>query len=85
MKKLGILIIIILIFLFGITLGGNFNKSSIMIFEENKEYFENEISKPNNNYLPKELVPKKNVVNNTANKLEGIIDSTIEKLFSFLS
>ena len=76
---------IILIFLFGITLGGNFNKSSSMIFEENKEYFENEINKPNNNYFPKELVPNKNVVNSVANKLEGLIDSTIDKLFSFLS
>ena len=85
MKNIGILVMVILIFLFGITLGGNFNKSSSMIFEENKEYFENEITKPNNNYLPKELVPKKNVVNSVANKLEGIIDSTIDKLFSFLS
>ena len=85
MKNIGILVMIILIFLFGITLGGNFNKSSSMIFEENKEYFENEISKPNNNYFPKELVPNKNVVNSVANKLEGLIDSTIDKLFSFLS
>lgn len=85
MKKFGVILICLLIFLFGITLGGNFNKSANMIFEEQKNNFESEITKPNNDYNSTELVPNKNIINNTANKIENIIDSAIEKLFSFLT
>ena len=42
MKKVFVLIGLFFIFLFGLTIGGNFNKGASQIFEESKNQFENE-------------------------------------------
>lgn len=84
MKKIACLVIIFFVFLFGLTIGGSFNKGASQLFEESKEQFENEIVNPDNNYNSVPLVPNDNIVNKTAKKVEKIIDTVIDKLFSFL-
>ena len=85
MRKVFLLIVSFFIFLFGISLGGNFNKGSSQLFEQSKEKFENIIITPDNMYENIDLVPEDYVINKTAKKVEKIIDSVIDKIFSFLS
>jgi predicted PurR-regulated permease PerM len=85
MRKVFLLIVSFFIFLFGISLGGNFNKGSSQLFEQSKEEFENIIITPDNMYENIDLVPEDYVINKTAKKVEKIIDSVIDKIFSFLS
>lgn len=85
MRKVFLLIVSFFIFLFGISLGGNFNKGSSQLFEQSKEEFENIIITPDNVYENIDLVPEDYVINKTAKKVEKIIDSVIDKIFSFLS
>lgn len=85
MRKVLLLIVSFFIFLFGISLGGNFNKGSSQLFEQSKEEFENIIITPDNMYENVDLVPEDYVINKTAKKVEKIIDSVIDKIFSFLS
>jgi predicted PurR-regulated permease PerM len=85
MRKIFFLIVSFFIFLFGISLGGNFNKGSSQLFEQSKEEFENIIITPDNMYENIDLVPEDYVINKTAKKVEKIIDSVIDKIFSFLS
>jgi predicted PurR-regulated permease PerM len=85
MRKVLLLIVSFFIFLFGISLGGNFNKGSSQLFEQSKEEFENIIITPDNMYENIDLVPEDYVINKTAKKVEKIIDSVIDKIFSFLS
>lgn len=85
MRKVFLLIVSFFIFLFGISLGGNFNKGSSQLFEQSKEEFENIIITPDNMYENIDLVPEDYVINKTAKKVEKIIDNVIDKIFSFLS
>jgi predicted PurR-regulated permease PerM len=85
MRKVFLLIVSFFIFLFGISLGGNFNKGSSQLFEQSKEEFENIIITPDNMYENIDLVPEDYTINKTAKKVEKIIDSVIDKIFSFLS
>jgi predicted PurR-regulated permease PerM len=85
MRKIFLLIVSFFIFLFGISLGGNFNKGSSQLFEQSKEEFENIIITPDNMYENIDLVPEDYVINKAAKKVEKIIDSVIDKIFSFLS
>ena len=85
MKKVFLIIVFIFIFLFGITLGGSFNNSQSHLFDEVKDKFESEITNPNNEYDSPLLIPKSNIINKTAKKLESTIDELIDKLFSFLN
>ena len=85
MRKVFLLIVSFFIFLFGISLGGNFNKGSSQLFEQSKEEFENIIITPDNMYENIDLVPEDYVINKTAKKVEKIIDGVIDKIFSFLS
>lgn len=85
MRKIFILILILFVFLFGLSIGGSFNKSSSKLFEEAKEQFESEIINPENNYSNSPLVPNNNIVNIIAKKAENLIDGVIDKIFSFLS
>lgn len=85
MRKIFVLVLVFFIFLFGLTIGGNFNKGASQLFEESKNQFESEITNPNNNYDSIMLVPEGNLINKTAKKVEKVIDNVIDKLFSFLS
>ncbi len=85
MKRLFVLIVLFFVFLFGLTVGGSYNKGASELFEETKNKFENEIKDPNNEYESYSLVPQDNFVNKSAKKAEDIIEKIIDKLFSFLS
>ena len=85
MRIVFVLVGVFFVFLFGLTIGGNFNKGQGQLFEESKKEFENEIVKPNNDYDNVMLVPDDGVINKTAKKIEDVIDGVIDKLFSFLS
>ena len=85
MKKVFLLVCVFFIFLFGLTIGGNFKKGRGQLFEESKKEFESEIINPDNEYNNKLLVPDDGFVNKTAKKIENIIDGVIDKLFSYLS
>ena len=85
MRKLFAIIVVFFIFLFGLTIGGNYSKGSSKLFEESKNDFESEIVNPNNDYNNVMLVPEESMINKTARKLEDAIDSIIDKIFSFLS
>lgn len=85
MRKIFIFVCLFFVFLFGLTIGGNFNKGSSQLFEETKNQFESEITTPNNDYDSINLIPDGNLINKTAKKVEKVIDNVIDKLFSFLS
>ncbi len=85
MRKLFLIIVVFFIFLFGLTIGGNYSKGSSKLFEESKKDFESEITNPNNDYNNVTLVPEDSMINKTARKLEDAIDRVIDKIFSFLS
>lgn len=85
MKKVFLLVCVFFIFLFGLTIGGNFNKGRGQLFEESKKEFESEIINPDNEYNNKLLVPDDGFVNKTAKKIEKVIDGVIDKIFSYLS
>ncbi len=77
MKKLVIILLIITFFIMGLKLGdNNFNQNQL--FEEEKNQFEEEIKKPDNEYDAIELTPKPNMVNKVAKKF----DQTIDKFFA---
>lgn len=83
MRRILIIVILIIIFILGLKLGDN-NYNSNYLLEEEKTYFENEIIRPNNDYQSKEFVPKDNVVNKIAKKVDGTIDKVIEKIKDIL-
>lgn len=79
MKKIGLVLIVFIIFLLGISLGSTNSKQSVL-FEESKDKFEEEIVKPDNNYESKDLQPVQNIVNKIANKIDNIIQSISDKI-----
>lgn len=85
MRKIILFCLIVFFFLSGLTLGGNFSNGASNFFEEAKDDFENEITKPNNNYENIELVPNELIINKAAHKLESFITEKIEDIFSKIS
>lgn len=83
MNKILVFIIIVVVFIIGIRMGDS-SYSSNYILEQEKEYFESEIAKPNNDYVNKTLTPEDNIVNKLAKKIEDKMDKTIEKLKNIL-
>lgn len=83
MTKFIIILVIISVFLMGLKLGDDsFNQN--LLFEKEKEQFEQQITSPNNNYQNKELTPKKNVVSKTAEKIDNVIEQMVEKFKDLL-
>ena len=85
MRKLILVCVIIFFFLSGLTLGGNFSNGASNFFEEAKDEFENEITKPDNNYENIELVPNELLINKAAHKLESLITEKIKDVFDKIS
>lgn len=78
MKKIFVFILTIVIFIIGVNLGSDsFNQNELLEIE--KEQFEESITKPNNDYEAKELVPKPNAVSKVANLFEETIEKAVEK------
>ncbi len=83
MKKILIVFLIILAFIFGLKLADD-GTSTSKLLEKDKILFEEEIKKPNNDYKPKEYVPDENIVNKTAHKIDNAIEKIVEKFKSIL-
>lgn len=82
MKLLVIIFSCFIFFLFGLNCSSTATKGQL--FEYQKEQYEQEIINPNNNYQPSELVPKDNIVNKTAHKIDDVIEKILEKMKSIL-
>lgn len=80
MKKVIIILVIFFVFLFGISLGGAFSNTDSKLFEESLDEFEKEITKRNNNYESKTLVPEENKVNLVAHKIDKFMDDKIRSI-----
>ena len=78
MKKILLIILILVCFFLGLSLGeASFTKSKLL--EEEIEYFEEEIVKPNN-YENLEFKPKKNLFNKIASTIEKTLNAVFEKI-----
>lgn len=79
MKKISIIFIVFIFFIFGLLIG-NTNSSYSRVFEEAKDEFEENIKLPNNDYKPKTLKPDQGLINKMANFVDKIIDKVSDKL-----
>lgn len=79
MKKVFIIVIIFIAFILGLKMT-DIGISSSQLLEKDKIQFEEDITKPGNEYQPKNYQPEENIVNKTANKIENTIDKIIEKV-----
>ena len=78
MKKVLVVLFILASFFIGLSLGDNsYAKAKLM--EEELDYFEEEIQKPNN-YQNLEFKPKSNIFNKLANAIEKSINAVFEKI-----
>ena len=76
MNKVFNLLIVLIVFLLGIQVGTSYVQynTNNELFETEKNKFEEEIIKPNNQYEPKQLIPKKHLPNKIADKISNILD-----------
>lgn len=76
MNKVFNLLIVLIVFLLGIQVGTSYVQynTNNELFEVEKNKFEEEIIKPNNQYEPKQLIPKKHLPNKIADKISNILD-----------
>ena len=79
MKKILVLFIIIIMFMFGLVIG-NTDSSYSRIFESAKDEFEENIMLPDNEYNPKTLKPEEKTINKIANFVNKIINKISDKL-----
>lgn len=79
MKKILVLFIIIIMFMFGLVIG-NTDSSYSRIFESAKDEFEENIKLPDNEYNPKTLKPEEKAINKIANFVNKIINKISDKL-----
>ena len=79
MKKIIYFILILFVFILGISLGGNsYTKNKIV--DDAIEKFEEDIQKEDNNYEPIMLKPNSNIFNKLSKRIENIIDLLSEKI-----
>jgi predicted PurR-regulated permease PerM len=83
-------LLIILIFFFGLMLGENFNgQNQGDLLDQEKEQFENEITKPNNDYTGKypqvQNGPDPNISTSIAQTIDKGITGIVDKFFSTIA
>jgi len=83
MKKVCIFLIIFIAFVLGLRLAGT-GTSTSKILENEIDQFEEQITKPQNEYRPKQYIPEENIVNKTARKIDNTIEKIIDKLKSIV-
>ncbi len=83
MKNIVIILLLIICFILGVN-ASNMSYSYNGMLESEKDKFENTITNPSNEYTPKTLVPKENIVNKVANKCEDAMDSIFNKLMDIV-
>ncbi len=79
MKKIVMVFLIIVFFLWGLSIGGKYHNYDKM-FDEAKNEFEENIKYPDNNYKPKKLEPKDKFINKVARKIDSIIEKIQNKI-----
>lgn len=79
MKKIVMIILIFIFFLWGLNIGGSYHNYGQM-FENAKDEFEEEIKSPTNNYEPKSLEPEDKLINKFAHKIDSILEKIQNKL-----
>ena len=79
MKKIFVLFIIIIMFMFGLVIG-NTDSSYSRIFESAKDEFEDNIKLPDNEYTSKTLKPEEKTINKIANFVNKIINKISDKI-----
>lgn len=79
MKKILVLFIIIIMFMFGLVIG-NTDSSYSRIFESAKDEFEDNIKLPDNEYTPKTLKPEEGIINKVANFVNKILNKISDKI-----
>ena len=77
MKKVLIFLIIFIAFVLGLRLAGA-GTSTSKLLENEIDQFEEQITKPENEYRPKQYIPEENIVNKTARKIDGTIEKIID-------
>ncbi len=83
MKKVLIVLIIFIAFVLGLRLAGT-GTSPSKLLENEIDQFEEQITKPENEYSPKQYIPEENIVNKTARKIDHTIEKIIDKLKSIV-
>lgn len=83
MKKVLIFLIIFIAFVLGLRLAGT-GTSTSKLLENEIDQFEEQITKPENEYRPKQYIPEENIVNKTARKIDSTIEKIIDKLKSIV-
>lgn len=83
MKKVLIFLIIFIAFVLGLRLADS-GTSTSKLLETEIDQFEEQITKPENEYRPKQYIPEENIVNKTARKIDSIIEKIIDKLKSIV-
>ena len=76
--KLGTILLIIAVLIFGIIIGSNNNVGTSNYFEETKNEFEDTITTPNNSYQPKNTQVEGNVFSKVAVKIDEKINDLIQ-------
>jgi hypothetical protein len=83
-------LLIIMIFFFGLMIGENFNgENPGALLDQEKDQFENEITKPNNNYTGKypqvQNGPDPNISTTIAQTIDKGITGVVDKFFSTIA
>lgn len=77
-----VMIFMVTFFLIGLKIGGDYTISSNNLFEQAKSEFEEEIVKQDNNYQNKILYPEEKIPNKIAHKIDDIMQSIVDKIFT---
>ena len=78
--KIRTILLVVIVLILGIIIGGQNSVGTNNYFEETKDEFENEIVKPNNKYVPKEMVVEGNAISKVAVKIDDLINTVIDKV-----
>ena len=78
--KIRTILLVVIVLILGIIIGGQNSVGTNNYFEETKDEFENEIVKPNNKYVPKEMVVEGNTISKVAVKIDDLINTVIDKV-----
>lgn len=84
MKKILVVIVFLIVFLFGIKVGNSYTINDNNIFENNKNRFEQEIVNPDNDYNSNNHVIEENLSNKIARKIDETIEKILGKILNSL-
>ncbi len=80
MKKIGYIIILLVIFIFGLSLGTKGTTSKNRLIDDAKNEFEEEITNPNNDYESIKEDYDENIFNSSADFIDDFLQEIIDKI-----